>query len=313
MKLKIFSIDETDYTSTLKSSIDSYISEKFPNQDYGRSYTPHSAKQGFKTLESKSQCFDLIKRIIESSLLILEIKVTINLLRLIAYSHRQHELNSILRELGIPVEYCYNLTDDYAKHSDSEYVLVNSNTSSPETICDNSGRFIHKELHVTLKSLIDNMVSNAKEGGSSGESTVGAIFSEGFVERLQDIDLRMIFFAFNAKTGEAYVLDKSELTTVYKTYSNYVNERPIINLKTAPLHEVKQYFLESKKVLHDAVSVYEKDPNLLQHKEQKAPVITPKVKSPVSELKSELKMEHNLHLNFKPSPSFSPRPIKLKY
>ena len=68
------SLEERNYTTALASALDAYL-EKLVTDTFERTYTPNERKQAFNKLDT-SRCFDLIKRINDSSLLILEVKVT---------------------------------------------------------------------------------------------------------------------------------------------------------------------------------------------------------------------------------------------
>ena len=148
-------LEETNYTSTISSALDNYL-EKLVSDTFERTYTPSARKQAFNKLD-ESRCFDLIKRINQSSLLILEIKVTDNIRKFRSYCKRQHLINKILRKVNIPIEYCYNLVDDYSKLRD-EGVLRESNTAEPAIVCDEKGIIINNSQHIDLKSLIDKMI-----------------------------------------------------------------------------------------------------------------------------------------------------------
>lgn len=259
-------LDETDYTSTLKASLDSYV-KSVSEYNYGRAYTPHSTKQSFKSLENKSQCFDLIKRLTESSLLILEIKVTNNLLKLLHYNKRQHKLNEILRDINIPIQYCYNLADDYEQKNDDIYTLEYSNTSSPYTICNDEGELIQKDMHETLKFLVDSMLNKSEDGTDdnspedsddegNGGFSIGALFSKGFIERLQEINLKMLFFSYNVNSNELYILESDDLILLYEKYSEYVIEEATINMKTDSIEKIKEYFIEAQNKLKKTTLIY---------------------------------------------------------
>ncbi|ABV67179.1 hypothetical protein Abu_0919 [Aliarcobacter butzleri RM4018] len=240
------SLEERNYTTTLASTLDAYLENTFE-----RAYTPNERKQAFNKLDT-SKCFDLIKRINESSLLILEIKVTDDNKIFRSYNQRQHIINMILRKCNIPIEYCYNLVDDYSKLR-NEQVLVNSNTSEPSIVCDENGNITNYNKHINLKNLIDSMI---KAGGTNGDS-FNSLLSEDFIKNLQDTNIQLLFFVYNANNREILTFNTKELTELYSIFSKEITNQSKIDFKTANTDEIEKFFLNTKnnisRVLNDYI------------------------------------------------------------
>lgn len=243
------SLEETNYTTTLASALDAYL-QKIVTDIFERTYTPSAKKQAFNKLDT-SKCFDLIKRINESSLLILEIKVTDDNQTFRSYNNRQHIINMILREVNIPIEYCYNLVDDYSKLLDEE-VLEKSNTSEPNMVCDENGNITNFNEHIDLKSLIDNMIEN---NGTNGD-LFNSLLSKDFIKNLQDTNIQLLFFAYNANNKEVLTFNTKELTELYSVFSQKINNESKINFKSANTDEIKKFFLTTKENISKIVDSY---------------------------------------------------------
>jgi len=233
------SLEERNYTTALASALDAYL-EKLVTDTFERTYTPNERKQAFNKLDT-SRCFDLIKRINDSALLILEVKVTDDNKTFRSYNNRQHIINMILREANIPIEYCYNLVNDYSKLRNEE-VLVNSNTSEPNIVCDENGNIINYNQHINLKNLIDNMIGN---NGTNGDS-FNSLLSEDFIKNLQETNIQLLFFAYNANSKEILTFNTKELAELYYVFSKKVTNQSKINFKTADTNEIKEFFLNTK-------------------------------------------------------------------
>lgn len=252
-------LDETDYTSTLKSSIDNYVKSE-------RAYTPHSTRQAVKPFYSSTYCFDLIKRISDAHLLLLEVKTTQDFVKLSSYRPRQHEVNILLREIGIPVDYCYNLKHNYQSNSDS-YVLEYSNTSSPSLICDNKGRIIHKQQHKNLKQYIDEIVSGSNSTNNS--DLIGALFSNDIIESIQSLNLKTLFIAYDPAIKKLTVLDNKEIVQLYKTISRIIGvKKSGIAFDKENIHELKRYFKRNKELITHVIQCYEKEKEIEKQKSE---------------------------------------------
>ncbi len=245
-------IDETNYTSTLKSAIDNYVQKHATLDGIERAYTPHSTKQAFKSLDQKSQCFDLIKRLSESSLLILEIKTTTDLIKLSNYKKKQHQINIALSNVGIPIQYCYNLRDDYDRTAGDEYPLIYSNTSSPTAVCNHEGKLIHQGLHIPLKGLIDLLLNKGKKKKKSvySDGCIAALFSEGIINRVKDLDLKLLCFAYNPISQEFFSMNSKDIIEVYNAYSKHTKlQTERINFKKANISSIENYLIKNQLLL----------------------------------------------------------------
>lgn len=243
------SLEERNYTTALASALDAYL-EKLVTNTFERTYTPNERKQAFNKLDT-SRCFDLIKRINDSSLLILEVKVTDDNKTFRSYNNRQHIINMILREANIPIEYCYNLVDDYSKLR-NEQVLVNSNTSEPNVVCDENGNIINFNQHINLKNLIDNMI---EDNGTNGDS-FNSLLSEDFIKNLQNTNIQLLFFAYNANSEEILTFNTKELAELYYVFSEKITNQSKIDFKTANTDEIKEFFLTTQNNISSIVNNY---------------------------------------------------------
>lgn len=244
------SLEERNYTSTLASALDSYLETLVPDI-FERSYTPNEKKQAFNKLDT-SKCFDLIKRINNSSLLILEVKVTDDNKTFRSYNNRQHMINKILREANIPIEYCYNLVHDYSKLR-NEQVLVKSNTSKPHTVCDENGNIINYDQHINLKNLIDHMI---EASGTNGDS-FNSLLSEDFIKNLQNTNIQLLFFAYNADSKDILSFNTKELVELYYVFSEKITNQSKIDFKTANTNEIKDFFINTQTKIAQIINSYE--------------------------------------------------------
>jgi hypothetical protein len=244
------SLEERNYTTALASALDAYL-EKLVTDTFERTYTPNERKQAFNKLDT-SRCFDLIKRINDSSLLILEVKVTDDNKTFRSYNNRQHIINMILRKANIPIEYCYNLVNDYSKLR-NEQVLVNSNTSEPNIVCDENGNIINYNQHINLKNLIDNMI----EDGSANGDSFNSLLSEDFIKNLQDTNIQLLFFAYNANSEEILTFNTKELAELYYVFSEKITNQSKIDFKTANTNEIKDFFINTHKNIAHIINNYE--------------------------------------------------------
>ncbi|EGS6501174.1 MULTISPECIES: hypothetical protein [Vibrio] len=234
-------LDETNYTTQLAADINMYV-KKCSNEKPQAAYTPHSTKQSFKNL-NESSCFDLIYRITNSSLLILEVKVTHDNKRLHSFSPQQRRVDSVLRKFGIPLDYCYNLKSDYAKVNEEEYTLKYSLLAHPDKVASTSGIIQNQKQHVVLKDKIDYLLK--KNPGNAGG--LGALFTVGLLESIQEINTKLLFFSYNAGSIEMYTLE--QMREIYESYKKHVHIAKGVDMNTASSEQLLKAFSENTQQL----------------------------------------------------------------
>jgi hypothetical protein len=232
-----FRLDETDYTSSLKSAIDSYVRSQGLNVP--EAYTPNSSRQSSKKID-KSHFFDLIKRLTEFSILVLEIKITHDGRKLISFDATQRKINAAFREVGIPIDYCYNVTQDYSDHNEPIYTLEKSNTADPDRISDENGNLIDCSNHKALKILVDELL---KSSSSIGEN-VTALFAKGALDKIRDLNTKALFFC--RLRNDFKILFVSDLLEIYREYESFVNLGAGIDFERSSKAEIVAHLNEAK-------------------------------------------------------------------
>lgn len=230
-------LDETNYTTQLAGDINSYVKKNSHERPQG-AYTPHSTKQSFKNI-NESSCFDLIYKITNSSLLILEIKVTHDGRKLPSFNAQQRRLDSALREFGIPLDYCYNLKNDYSIVNDEIYTLTHSMVSHPDHVACDSGVIHNQNHHLPLLDKINDFLKS--DDGSSG--IFGALFSNGLLESMQEVNTKLLFFVYNSENLDVYTLD--QIFEIYEVYKTCIHLAEGIDLANASLDQLLHSFSES--------------------------------------------------------------------
>jgi hypothetical protein len=230
-------LDETNYTTQLAGDINSYVKKNSPERPQG-AYTPHSTKQSFKNI-NESSCFDLIYKITNSSLLILEIKVTHDGKKFPSFNAQQRRLDSALRKFGIPLDYCYNLKNDYSKVNDEIYTLMHSMVSHPDRIACDAGVIHNQKCHLSLLDTINRFLMDDEGSGRA----FGALFTDGLLESMQEVNTKLLFFAYNTGNLGMYTLD--QIIEIYKVYKSSIHLAEGIDLENASLDQLLHSFSES--------------------------------------------------------------------
>lgn len=245
-----FTLDETDYTSSLKSAIDTYVRSR--NVDMPEASTPHSSRQSSEKIDN-SHCFDLIKRISEASILVLEVKVTRDGKSFVSFNATQRKVDAALREAGIPIEYCYNLVEDYSEINQPIYTLEHSNTAPPELVSDDSGSINNQQKHKKLQALIDELLKSADSVGAN----VAALFAKGILKRIRDLNIKALFICCWHEGFQIY--SEEELYALYEKYEKevklghgicfeYSSKQQIVS----HLEDAKQRWLNRNDLKHEA-------------------------------------------------------------
>lgn len=248
-------LDETDYTTTLASDIHSYV-KHVSNENHSNAYTPHSTHQSFKNLD-KSSCFDLLYKITNSSLLILEVKVTHDQKKLHSFSVRQRLVDEALCGVGIPLDYCYNLVNEYS--ATDVFTLENSMVATPQNVADDKGNITNSKLHITLKNKIDDLIDSA----TGNAKNFGALFSKNFLQTLRQANTKLLFFCFNSGDLSVFTIDQIE--DLYRSYESEINLVEDIDVNNASYEELIEDFsskaLELQEILHKQKELEDKNKN----------------------------------------------------
>jgi hypothetical protein len=253
-------LDETDYTSNLVTALNEYVKQrgiKLPAPS-----VPHAKRQSYKNLD-KSRCFDLIQKLSESSLLVLEVKVTHDSIKLHSFDPQQQIVDSALRDTGIPIEYCYNTAEDYAEVNNAEYTLQETLSSSPLLVADSKGIINKNDPHVDLKKLVDNLLST----GTANAGMIGALFSTGLLTRMRDLDIKVLFFSLHA--GNLTIYTKEEMQDIYDAYATNVTLGQGLNLNKATYKELTLAFQTSADELKKILTNWKSEKKQKEQKEQK--------------------------------------------
>lgn len=241
-------LNEPTYTHKVGSAIDRYLN----TEDV---FIPHSTQQAPKNFRYDSHPFDLIKKIANDRFLLLEIKITRDFKSFPSYKPEQHEFYKKIRDAGIPVDYCYNMKNEYPS-GDYEYVLVNSNTSTPKWVCDADGNLIAPERHRSLKTHLDSLIS--PEGiESNGSKVLGALFSEKVIESVAQANLKFLFIAYNSSLNRFIKLDEKDIKRIYLVISKYIDYKQMkFNFKDASISEIRGYFEKNEVLIEEAIAEF---------------------------------------------------------
>lgn len=264
------SLDETDYTSTLKSAIDIYLRDRGEDP---RLLTPGPQYQGVRKLDI-SYPFDLIARLNEYSLLILEIKIADEKRRLTSFKSAQRKLASALFEAGVPLWYCYNLERNYEGKL-AKATLELSNTAEPKLVCDEEGRLFATESHRALKWRIDELLQPSGDGPSGDPNdddlsidgnALGAFFSNEVIASIRDLNTRLLFFLYHTDGKEIWYFERKQLEELIQKVEERFSLKGI-DFCTASEEEMVAHFRQKITELR-AISVAIKEEIRKKHSEQ---------------------------------------------
>lgn len=244
-------LDETEYTTALALSLNSYV-EKVTGRSLPSPYTPHTRRQSFKNLD-RANCFDLIQKLSESSLLILEVKVTHDGKKLHSFNKQQRIVDAALRESGIPLEYCYNTVDDYVEKNSPLYTLDNTLSSHPTTVADDKGVITDATTHEVLRRVVDRLL-NADEGNAGA---IGALFNKNLIKSMRELNVKALFFANHA--GDLSLMSEADLYAIYESYSAHVKIAGGVDLKTATQSDLEKEFTRNAQQLIDVLEEWQRE------------------------------------------------------
>jgi hypothetical protein len=249
-------IDEHNYTSELKKAIDTEVSN-LTKRNSSSAITPHSTKQKPKDFKLFSQCIDLYKVLPNYKILLLEIKTTIDLVNFKSYDYDQHRVYIEFYKYGIPINYCYNIKDDYSNRGDNIYTLNNSLTSSPDKVCDTKGVIQNKALHIPLAKLLNNLLRSSGDDKYYSE-ILSAFFTDGVIKNIEELNLSLLFIAFDPKTREIICLDKHDLIQISETFKQNLDVKSVnFDFIKNNSIEIKSYLENQSKKLTQAIHQYD--------------------------------------------------------
>jgi hypothetical protein len=234
MEMLKITLDETEYTTALAMALNSYVKSR-TGSSLPSPYTPHTRRQSYKNLD-RALCFDLIQRLTESSLLILEVKVTHDGKKLHSFNAQQRRVDAALRAVGIPLEYCYNIANDYVEQNDAVYTLDKTLSSHPIHVSNDKGVIVDATTHQALRKVVDWLLD--AEQGNAG--MVGALFNKNLIKSMRELNIKALFFANHA--GSLELLDENDLFSLYDSYRSHVKLGSGVDLKSASQAELETEF-----------------------------------------------------------------------
>jgi len=195
--------DEAALTTYISSALEVYLSD---NQ-YQASYTASTAKQSLERLHEAEKFVDLVRRVTNSKVLALEIKVrktTSSGHDLPSFREKQHNILNAVFAHKVPLHYAYNkIEEEDVANYKSRGVLKNINVSIPSEI-DKKVKLYDK--HGSLLSLVDSLVS-----GGDGDECKAAYFSKAFNQYSSAIGLRRMLIAYNIEESAVDIFDDEGL------------------------------------------------------------------------------------------------------
>ncbi|MCD5971522.1 hypothetical protein [Pseudomonas quasicaspiana] len=248
--LKI-TLDETEYTTSLAIALNNYVQAK-TGSVLPSPLTPHSKRQSYKNL-NKSLCFDLIQRLTESSLLVLEVKVTHDGRKLHSFNAQQRRIDAALRAVGIPLEYCYNISNDYTEKNDPVYTLKKTLSSHPVHVSDDKGIIVDDSTHQTLKEVVDRLI----EADQGNAEMVGALFNKNLIKSMRELNIKVLFFAYHTDSLELF--DEKDLFSLYDSYRSHVNLGSGVDVRNAGSAELQAEFKHNAQQLFDVLSNWQQE------------------------------------------------------
>jgi len=242
-------IEESTFQSALVSALDAYVKQVDPTNMYGGCYTPSHRNQSPRDLKGS---FDLAKRLNESALLLLELKIKIGS-SFPKFDEAQHGFYRALREYGVPIDYCYNLVSDYVGKNAPEYTLSASKLSAPDLLFAEA-RIVAEGRHLTLKASVDAMLAGSQAGG---QDVLGRLISGGVLADVTGLSTRALLLAYHPKQRQFLLLDPDQFIAFAKDIVGGVCIRPLDKAKMAD----SSYVIHALEEIGAAISRnYEKIP-----------------------------------------------------
>jgi hypothetical protein len=171
-----------------------------------------------------------------------------------AFNERQRIIDSALCDSGVPIDYCYNLTEDYSERNDPIYTLQQSLLSNPADVANELGIISNVSKHFVLKESIDKLL----ETGSPIGGNISALFSKGILARVRDLNIKALFFCKWNDSFEIY--SSEEMLVLFNAFESSVNLASSIDLNTASRDQLVRHLSATR----DIWSEYLKDQAMLE-------------------------------------------------
>lgn len=198
--------DETELTQHIASALDQYIEGGF-----ARACTVGIKRQDQSSL-ARSEIFpDLVKRLDESRILSLEVKVrhssTVGGLvkhRFKSFDAKQRKIYEVMYACNVPIFYCYNAGDKLHELLSGEQILRSNKASEPKLVCDENGVVELYDQHRTLLEVIQKLKSGSI--GRKGKAS-DVIFPFIAGENTSRLGIRRLILAYNIPHSQYEIYD----------------------------------------------------------------------------------------------------------
>jgi len=207
----IWDIDESEFATAVASALDRYVNNGGPG-----ALTPHPRRQAYRHL-ARTACYDILKQLTKSAILVLELKVTRDLRKLESFDEVQHRVIGALFDEGVPIHYAYNLVDDYNDVNSPEYTLEKSNVSEPDQLFYIGSRYLAIDYHHSLRYYVDKLLN-----GSGAPAAIAPLFGSGVLTRQRQLDASMLLLAYNVEEKKLMLLDRRELQAIRNAMRRYM-------------------------------------------------------------------------------------------
>ncbi|MFJ2683647.1 hypothetical protein ACIOYV_07885 [Pseudomonas sp. NPDC087342] len=204
----VMTYTEPMFSTSLTSALDSYVRETGPKINFGGSHTPDNKAQAPFKLATGS-AYDVIKRITESELLVLELKVK-EADKFKSPNDDQYHFCSLLQKHGVPIRYCYNLVTDYNETNNPTYTLQNANACFPNVLFEKENT-IATAKHQTLQKVVDDMLA-----GNSGGGGIAAFLAATAIADVAQLNTRMLLLAYHRALNEVLIYQPQQFTDLAK-------------------------------------------------------------------------------------------------
>jgi hypothetical protein len=225
--------EEAAFESALITALNEYIKQVDPDHNFGGCYPPSSTNQSPKDLRN-ARAFDLVKRLNDSSLLVLELKIKIGK-SLKKPNDAQHTFYRALQDYGVPIDYCYNLVVDYLGKNTTEYTLNQSKVSSPELLFS-AENIIDEPRHITLKESVDALLARSAGGG---QDVIGKLIAGGVLADIGGLSTRILLLAYHSQSRKIMLLYPEQFIALARDIVHGIGLWPMEKAKMSSFAYVK--------------------------------------------------------------------------
>jgi hypothetical protein len=235
--------DETDFTGRISRALEAYLIIDNPERLDGIC-TPGPRRQNPENIDY-SYCADLIAQIDDARILLLEVKIhrpTTNSLP--SYDAKQHTFLKAIEDFGVPVRYCYNSTFAMSKMTFVQ-ALASCRAPTPGQLKMENLRVKEWEKHETLLSALNSLMSDASEAFGA----LAVLTDAGFLERVHELNTKMLIFIAHVDRDLVRVLDQEEvgkLVEYAKKFDVSLSRRKFSNMDA---DEIVDHFKERMSLL----------------------------------------------------------------